>query len=669
MEDFNDSKSFSTRKILILIIILYGFLKTLMYFTGRVFFDEGVYVGIANYFASGGSYGFFESIRPLLLPFLLIPFQYLPINPLISGRLFGFILTIGSILLVYSISKYHFGERAARWSALLFAASGSVVFFGGTILTDIIVFTLVLASASFAWRGKWFFAGCILGVSFLLKFPVLILCAPLLLLLIFRYKQKLLFPGIYFASGLLLFIAPYFIFNNIHYTGSLFERLFTPLLDAASILQNETWIYNKSSLWKYSLFLLVIELPIVLSFLFSLKTIKLKESRLFLFFILCLMSFLLYFSWHVVRLDFRYMLAIIPFLAVMGGVGLSRLVKKNPLRIVVLIVLIPLIISIVFLSMGQSRTTVDFFTSKDLVFTNAGQALLNVDGKVELYPGPNIGYFYKEWYTNPLAEWLILDLEGYPCPDDECKQNLNMQVSRLLTTNQIVDCGKLYGEDVIIISKHAEITISKEECVEKIRGGPYVDVDSKSYVRLSDAVITLEGRLQNLERLQRTIAKLEEYQISSVLVLVASESELDEENKQFIENLPENVELGVFPRKGVSTEEFITNFERYTGKKITVISSPSDDWIGQSQEFPQGIKSCVRGAWDQTIMIVPCKKMDLYIVKDWSAMTLHEGSELLKLFEAYSNIDYEVGVDIPVSVLNLENIDEIIRLIDYIGGT
>ena len=58
--------------IILAICFLYIFLKSMVYLKGIVFFDEGVYVGIAKYFVSAGKIGYFESIRPLALPLLLI---------------------------------------------------------------------------------------------------------------------------------------------------------------------------------------------------------------------------------------------------------------------------------------------------------------------------------------------------------------------------------------------------------------------------------------------------------------------------------------------------------------------------------------------------------------------------------------------------------------------
>jgi hypothetical protein len=654
---------------IIIVIAFYVILKILIYTSGKVFFDEGVYAGMARFFATGGRAGYFEYIRPLLLPFLLSPLQYLQIDPLITGRILGLMLTIGAILIIYAISRTHFGKDAAKYSMLLFAASSSVIFFGGTILTDVLVFAIALAAASFAWREKWFIAGCILGVAFLLKFPVIILGVPIFFLLIIRHRMKFIKPAIYFCLGIIIFAAPYLIFNAVYYAGPIIERITRPLIDASLILQNETWIYEKASLWKYGLFLILLELPIVVSFILGWVKSRQKEKMLFLFFTLCATAFMLYFSCYVARLDYRYMLSVIPFLAVLGGKGIERSVNKS-WKAIIPIAAIALIFVIIMLSLGIAKTTAHISTSNDIVFTNAGQVLLKTNGKTLLYPGPNMGYLYQQWYINSSAEWLILDLEGYPCQkqDEHCKNNMHLQISRLLTANNLAECGQLYGEDVIILAKHPESTIGREDCIRKIRGGPYSFIDSHVYLRLHAAVITKEGRLQNIEQTQKIVFELTKQNISGVYVLVASNISLDNTSQEFIKSLPRNIELGVLPSDNVETEKFIAEIYQSTGKNISVIASQSDDWIGKHQVFPPGIQYCVGGSWDQTIMSIPCHKIDLYTMHDWNDLSLEEPKYLYSSYDALSKTDYEVGIDIPVAALqNENNTNEIVEFIRYIS--
>src|SRR3989344_3908686 len=122
------------------ICCLFLFLKILYFSNGDAYFDEGVYISIAKYITSGVEKGYFESIRPLMFPVLLSPLQLFSFNQFIAGRVLSLVLVICCILLVYYITKTHFGKDAGIWAALLFAVSPSIIRFGGYILPDIVAY-------------------------------------------------------------------------------------------------------------------------------------------------------------------------------------------------------------------------------------------------------------------------------------------------------------------------------------------------------------------------------------------------------------------------------------------------------------------------------------------------------------------------------------------------
>lgn len=272
-----EEKKFETSFILGLIFLFHAFVKTLIYFTGRVFFDEGVYIGIAKYFASFGNAGYFESIRPLLLPLIITPLQFIKVNSLISGRILSLFLDFLCIYIIYRISKSYFNKKSALWSAFLFSISSMILYYGGYILNDVITFTLVTLCCHLIFKKKYFLSGIILGISFLFKFPVLIAGIPILIIMITRtIKNKsilknLIFPGILFGTGIILISSTYFIFNIAFYDGPIIERITIPLLDASQILQNDTWLYDSPNVGKYILFLIFGEFPIFFSFIMALK--------------------------------------------------------------------------------------------------------------------------------------------------------------------------------------------------------------------------------------------------------------------------------------------------------------------------------------------------------------------------------------------------------------
>ncbi len=665
----------NTRLWLAFVIGAYLVLKAGMYATGRVFFDEGIYISIARYFAAFGEAGYFEHLRPLLLPAVLSPFQLLPFDSLVSGRAVMVLLTVLCVLLVYRVSYVHFGCIAARWSALLFAMSASVVFLGGLILTDVIAFTLPLLAASLAWRNKPFLSGCALGAAFLFKFPALFAILPISALFIYRHKLDSLTRLAYLAGGVMMLAAPYFIFNLLYYDGALIERALRPLLDAGSIVRIETWLYEKSSMLDYLIFLLVIELPLVVSSALALRKTQKGEQGVTRFLALCALSFLLYFSLLVVRLDYRYMLSVIPFLAVIGGAGLSKTVGKAPMKsaalMAIFIAIIPVILALVLLAAGTVQNTVTIPKADQTTFTNSGQALLHVKGPAELCPGPNMGRMYLKWRLSKSSDLLVIDLDGYPCQesDNACKEEKRLHISRLLTTNRPVECGMLYGEDTIILSKRLNSTLTKESCIARLKEKNYAQINSRAFIRLSAAVLTEEGRLQNMEGLTIIVQELSANKIPATLVITASNSTPDDETRRFITGLASNMQLGVLPRQEVYTNNFISRVNEATGKSITVIASPTDDWVGRAQDFPAGITSCIRASWDQTAMKIPCLKIDLFTVSDWNNDTMYDEEYLYQSYEALTEVDSEVGIDIPVPLLKGDSLIKMMSFIERVADT
>ena len=60
-------------KELVAILTFFVVVKSFILFRSPVYFDEGIYLAMSEWFLSGGSAGFFEFLRPLALPVFLIP--------------------------------------------------------------------------------------------------------------------------------------------------------------------------------------------------------------------------------------------------------------------------------------------------------------------------------------------------------------------------------------------------------------------------------------------------------------------------------------------------------------------------------------------------------------------------------------------------------------------
>jgi hypothetical protein len=207
------------------------------------------------------------------------------------------------------------------------------------------------------------------------------------------------------------------------------------------------------------------------------------------------------------------------------------------------------------------------------------------------------------------------------------------------------------------LTKQETALSSREKCLRDIDFEEFDVVEGETFVRLHAVGITAEGDLQNKDILKKLVDKLD----NSILILSASDVELNEDAKDLLKALSEKVELGVLPTDGVSTGEFIAKIEEITQKEVTFIAPRGDDWIGKDISIPEGVDCCIVGAWDQSITPVPCKKIDLFLI------TEHDLDENLEAkYDLLTKADHEVGISIPVYLVNEDNLDELIAFVEYI---
>ena len=237
---------------LVIIILSFLFLKLIFYSYTFVNYDEGVYVGMAKYYASGGEEGYYEEIRPIGVSLLITPL-YLFFNSFILAKTIIFLVNIASIILLYYITKKEFDEKIAKYSTILYSLSPFFLKFSGMVLNDLISYFFVFIALYYAWNKKDFQAGLMLGISFLFKFVGPLGGIATLSVIFFRdteIAQK--FKGsILQVLVCLVCIMPFFINAMINNTGTIMQKIKTPLIDASNIIQGGVWIYGKSGVKVY----------------------------------------------------------------------------------------------------------------------------------------------------------------------------------------------------------------------------------------------------------------------------------------------------------------------------------------------------------------------------------------------------------------------------------
>ncbi|MFH1682499.1 MAG: glycosyltransferase family 39 protein [Candidatus Woesearchaeota archaeon] len=622
--------------ILISICLFYLLLKAIIFLKGKVYFDEGVYLGIAKYFASAGQAGYFESLRPLALSFILTPFQWLPLNQVIVGRIISLVLIVLCILLVYHITKKHFGEKAGLWSILLFASSYSIVLLSGYILTDIPAYVLALWSASLILERKYLWGGLALGAGFLFKFPVIIILPILVLFILFKEKKKCILPSALFSGGVFLSILPYFMFNLFYYSGHIFSRLFGPLTEASSHIGN-VWVIGETTLFDYLKLLakteIILLLALCLFFYYSYK----KNLWLAVLLLACASTFLIYFSVQVPRFDERYLLSALPFLAVLGGAGLCRLAKKQPRSKYFLIglALLPGLVA-VGISLAKEPINTDqeiqallIDYQGNVLLSNSGFVLPYASSKVELTVIPYFARAYQTYWLDENIQMFSFDPDEYP--------NFEQQFNYVLENNNISGCGYLHGFKMVILTKE-EGKIGREECLNRIGYNLTTFPEQKFFVKV-DFPSEEKKNEDNIQLTNKLLEYLIKNKIHTYLEIDENLSELD---PRFLEMLEEKeIELAFNPQIVYSVSSFKERISNQTG--IEPI--------------------CIADYWQQD----PCRKINLYLVKDWSNQEIYSLDELKLQLEALSKADPEIGIDIPGYILTEEKFLIIKEFIDHLA--
>ncbi len=693
----------------VLLLLLLVFLAAIKWFTHRVFFDEGVYSSIANFLASGGQQGYFETLRPLALPTILVPFQLLtqvlPISPLIVGRIITLLLIVGSASLLYHLLKNYSSQKTALWFLFLTLTSTLVFMHTGYILTDVVAYLLGTSALIATLARRYYLAAAVLGLAFLFKFPLLLVGLPCLILFIIQQRKEtartIVKRILIAATILLLTIAPFLLFNLINYEGSLVQRITLPFTQASSIIGQESWIYESASVGKYLVALAGYEPVLVSCCLLVLPFIWKTHRKEVLALLGTALLFLLYFSLHVPRYDPRYLLALVPFLLVLAAIGLSSV---NFSRLVRNIIIAAGCVSIIIVATHtmledyehtpQLAGSLAAFSSYQgyapqpgtppptpILLTSNPTVLLYFTGKGEVVDGQNPGELYGQYQRREEVKWLALDLSQYRCPQQPeelytiCEQQRLQTLSYFLSQNYAYSCGYLHGFPIILLSKETSFALSPQECAARLHLQLPVSPQLSVEMRVNEIVINEQGEIENRENIERAITKLNQQNLSTTIVITATNVPFSPTTNQFFNQLISNLNIGVLAMPGVDLEQFINRFQTEIKRPITTLVPYGDDWANYDQSlsfptsFPKSITSCSQGAWLQTMppTALSCEKVDLYTTKDWAAKQNFPLQELEQNFEIQLQHDPQIIIDIWAPALSDSQTHDIESFIEMIA--
>jgi len=410
-------------------LILFIALQILtIYHNNPLWWDEAVYIGMGKYIFSGGSIGFWEEIRPPLVPVFSGVLWKLGFDPLPAGRAMAMLFSAGTIVLTYLIGKRAFGEKVGIAAAVMLAFTKIFFYFSTLLLSDIISLFFAMAAIyayiSIKSEKAMFITGILATMAFLARFPMAAVAAAIAVSILASEKagRKAAFnlesafnKLCDFISGFLLFVIPYLIANEYLY-GSFAK----PFLSAnKNITKIYSWLYDLgygfyfNELWVQSTFLAFAAAGAIY---FMTKKIWQDKEKLPVF--AAALFLMLYFT-LLNHKEARYMLAFLPYLFIIAAYGffeILRMFEKAPYK------QIASIIAIIFLSITVWNLVLeDVDRAKEIGnISEFEKTYSKMDfGKGPLFSSTRNIVAYSDLTITPIYYSLIFTQNNYDAIHDE----------------------------------------------------------------------------------------------------------------------------------------------------------------------------------------------------------------------------------------------------------
>lgn len=301
--------------------------------------DGAVYTGMGKYLYSGGSIGTWEALRPIALPAILGGFWRLGIDPYVAGSILSLCISSALLVLVYAFAE-RIRPKSGAIAALVLA--GTAVFFkySAVPVTDISSTFFALLSLYLFYRAdtykKYFIGGIAAAVAFMFRFPQgLLLVAGILTILIKLFYEKgkwndRIGRGIERAfivgGGFFLVAVPYLVSNYIQYGNA-----FLPFIEGAAVIKQYPSLYQKG-VWFYPVELIT-KVPLALFALVPIGLLwKRKERSVGVLVLLSAMVVVAGYFTYEVHKETRYLLAFLPYVAVLAGIGIVYVLDRFRLQ-------------------------------------------------------------------------------------------------------------------------------------------------------------------------------------------------------------------------------------------------------------------------------------------------------------------------------------------------
>ena len=429
-----------------ILLVIAAVLARLAFLHSGLLWDSAVYVGMGKFLFSVGTSGLWEHIRPPLLPIILGFFWKLNLDSILVYKAISLTFSAMLIWLVCKAGKQeNKNDNATGFiAASLIAVSAIIAMMSFQLYTEIPAVVCILGAYLLYKEYDWL-AGIMLALAFMFKFPSGIALIPFIIVLTFNKQFK---STIKLCLGFAIALLPYLIINAIIY-----KNPFTPFLDASSVINNVLGcnVLNYQPFWQYGIWVLTESII----YLFAIPGIVIAVRKKNWLLVLLALLPLIYFAQLHCR-DYRYIIQILPFLAILAALSFQKIVKNIHLGLIIIVICaIPGL-----LALQQQQTTISTQEHDYYVFNSStDKEIWTSNPMITLYTNKPINkIYYPLYHQNPnkfldyLKEnnsriWgVFLDNcgGGIVCDTENCKQTQDNTID-FLNTNFKLEYNESYG--------------------------------------------------------------------------------------------------------------------------------------------------------------------------------------------------------------------------------
>ena len=297
--------------------------------------DASVYVGMGKYLFSHGTVGVWESLRPVGLPIILGALWKLGIAPYTAGMVFSFLVSAAMLAMVYTIAEQA-RKGAGTIATVLLAATELFFIYSAIPVTDITSTFFAVLGLYLTYNAKtnkqYFIAGMIIALGLLFRFPQgLMLVVALLVIAIKSFQQQkgkwsdrivqMIERCFVLGGGFFVIVVPFLVVNYYVYGNA-----FLPFIEGTAVVKLYPSLYQKgvwfyvTGLFKQDPLLYLALLPVGMLWKKAWRSPSVIATVTAFFIVTA------YFVYQPHK-ELRYMLAFMPYAAVLAGIGIAYLLE------------------------------------------------------------------------------------------------------------------------------------------------------------------------------------------------------------------------------------------------------------------------------------------------------------------------------------------------------